>query len=625
MSPDLAARVASSCRRGAAGVLGVALVWTTYQLGGFRPETLTVTTALLALAACLEFLARFMVGGGHPMEACLVPFLVYAAINATWISPVAWRGWQDWYLWLHAVAGFWLGLSLWRERGARRVMVGAVGLCAVVAAGCAFYQRAVQLDWLPMGRVQVEQYAGRLSGSFGIPNSLAALMLLVLPGAVAMAWRGRGRGWRRLGVGLTVVFLAALFLTVSRGAWLSAGLTVASVPLWWGRGAWWRRLGVSLALVVAGGVLLTAVVGVSPVAHARLSALVRDLGERSRPIMWKGAWQLHRDAPVWGTGAGSYAVLFERHRPEFFQDDPNWPHNDYLGTLSDYGWLGVGLSFGVAVAVAVWAYRNRGRGTGDRDESVRWLRRGGALGVMAFALSLGVDFHLKIPALGMLVGVVAACVVASYAPGRSVPMPSMGLRVLSLVLAMGVGAWAAAVVVPLYLAEGARYAARQRIDRWGAEAAGQPLPRYDVEWVLSDFERAARLHPGNAQAWADLAYAYELLAQIDPGRRLDLGKHAEEAANQALARSRVVPEFWIRRGVALDLQGRWGEASADFTEAARLAPAAAWVWFYQAFHLSQRRGAHSMAIAAAVVCLRLDPYHPRAKALLEALTANSAK
>jgi len=135
------------------------------------------------------------------------------------------------------------------------------------------------------------------------------------------------------------------------------------------------------------------------------------------------------------------------------------------------------------------------------------------------------------------------------------------------------------------------------------------------------FSDAVALDSGNAQAWADRAYVTELWAHVAPARMNELGKEAEVAAGEALARSLDVPEFWIRRGVALDMQGRWNEAGGAFIKALELAPINSTVWYYHAYHLSLNEIAKPLARAAIESSLRLDPSSRSAIALRSRLTS----
>lgn len=602
------------------------LGWTTLCLGGYRPETLRITSALNGLLLVVHLLGRALGGDGsrrsHPAGWWLLPFLAYAAGNVLWLTPVPWLGWWDWLGWAQLILVFWVVLNGVRATATRTVLLGGLVAVASVAAALACYQRFVRPDWLMLGRTQADQFIGRSSGSFGIPNSLAALLLLLLPLLAVLALRRDVGGGRRVLGGVLAAGLAlGLVLTVSRGAGLALGLVLAAWPLVAARGSRWRRAGLTalatLGVVAACGALYWSV----PKVRERGRQLVADAGEVTRPIMWRGAWQIFRAHPAVGGGAGSYNVLFEAHRPGRYQDEPRWAHNDYLNTLSDYGAVGFALFFGVGGLLAWRA--GRGRAPRQRD----WLdepRVAGALvaGGAAFGLQLFVDFHLKIPALAMAVATVAALLVQRAWPEDEAPAPATragraGALLVALAVTLAVIGW----VEPYYRGEALRYAARQSLNRL---AAGQPSlaeQRATLERARADLGRAVQVAPANAQAWSDLAYATSLGARVEPARAGELGRAAEAAARRALGLSAAVPEFWLRCGVALDMQGRRAEGGAALVQALVLAPASANVWFYHSYHLSLNSGDPGLALAAVETCLRLDPDNAEAQLLRHRLVA----
>jgi O-antigen ligase len=486
----------------------------------------------------------------------------------------------------------------------------------------------VQPDWLMLGQTAGRaQFVGRASGPFGIPNSLAALLLVLLPPAVVLTFSPRAGAVLRILAGyLACAYIFGLALTVSRGAWLGLAVAVVVWPLLQGGENWRRRVGRTLVAglaVLAAGVVVYLTV---PTLRARFETLVEEAGERTRPIMWRGAWQLFRENPAFGSGAGSYNVAFERHRPEHYQLDSQWAHNDYLNTLSDYGIVGFGLFFGGAALVAFLALRRRAsallapvRVAGDGLDTPR-LQSALALGLLAFGLQLFVDFHLKIPALAMTLAVVAAILVrcawpvAVAAPGRCGRWAG---RVEGLIIVVAAVGLTGGMMNPHYRAEALRYPARQAIDRLS------DVPTADYAPLLAPAKaalaRAVSIDPANAQAWADLAYATALSAHAEPGRIRELGREAEQQAARALALGEVVPEFWVRHAVALDMQNRWLEAGESGMRALRLAPASATIWYYHAYHLSLNPVGLPQARAAVAICLRLDPNNRAAQVLRQQL------
>jgi hypothetical protein len=470
-------------------------------------------------------------------------------------------------------------------------------------------------------------YLGRASGSFGAPNSLAGFLLLLLPALGALTFRRAAAATARIWWGwVGLVLSLGLVLTLSRGAWLALGLVFTAWPLWAVRGGWRRRAGWTLAMLV--GVLSVGITTVVkfPKARERYLQLVADSGERTRPLMWRGAWELFRGAPLGGTGAGSYNVLFERHRPEGFRDEPMWAHNEYLNTLSDYGVIGFLLLFGAMGVIAVrccgWPRSEPGRRRWVADP---FVVAGMGAGLMAFSLQMFVDFHLKVPALAL-----ASAVVAALAVGAAWPV--VATRAASGVVPRGLwvavaGTTVAAVVLvfgPMIEAEALRSDARRAVSGLAKLEVRHPDFGKVLPAARQAMARATGRDPANAQAWADLAYTTALLAHVEPARRAELGREAEAAANRALDLSQVNHEFWIRRGVARDLQGRWIEAGADFVRALGLAPANSYAWYHHAFHLNRRPSERTMAAATLAFCLRLDPWNPAALALREQL-ANPTK
>ncbi len=636
------------------------LAWTTFCLGGYRAETMVASSALTGTLLAVHLLGR--TGGWsalsstrcearpfHPAGWWFMPFLVYAAVNVAWISPVPWVGWRDWLGWAQMIAVFWVVLNGVRSRGARGVLFWSLVAIGFVAVLLACYQRFVKPEWLAMGRTQADQFIGRASGPFGIPNSLAALLLLLLPAMIGRAFRRGASAVQRVLAGyLAVAFAFGIFLTISRGAWLAVMLVAMAWPVFALRAAWWRRVAWAAVVTAVLSATVATLFWTVPQVRGRLTSLQLDAGERTRPVMWRGAWKIFEEHPVWGSGGGSYNALFEKHRPAHYQDEPVWTHNDYLNTLSDYGAVGFGLFFGACAAVGVGAWRaTRRRGTREEDPAARGapLRsrrenrlphdRLGALrvpngqagsyllaGMAAFALQLFVDFHFKIPALAMAFAVVAALAMQEFWPGAEEEKSRRRMRwsfgCVASALAIVGGVWWFAW--PVYRGEALRYGARQEMDR----IAVRQLPESEWPPVLTrlnaDLQRALELAPGNGHAWAEYAYANALWARTEPAKAAVWGAEALRAADRALGCSTVVPEFWLRRGVALNVLGRRVEAGAAFVEALKLAPASGNVWYYHAFHLSLDRAEPGRALAAVQVCLRLDPENRDAQALRRRLT-----
>jgi tetratricopeptide (TPR) repeat protein len=222
----------------------------------------------------------------------------------------------------------------------------------------------------------------------------------------------------------------------------------------------------------------------------------------------------------------------------------------------------------------------------------------------------------------MIMALVAAEVVRRHWPAESLSEPEPWGQLGGIAGAAVVVLGMLAVALPAYQSEASRVAGRQRIDALAMNP--NPTLNQQKEALMEAralFGEALAFDESNGQAWADSAYASALWSHLAPHSRNDLGKEAEAAARQALARSELVPEFWIRLGVALDLQGRWTEGSDAFLRAITLAPASSLAWYHQGYHLSLNPRAKKLAEVAVATCLRLDPAYVSARSLQQRLSS----
>jgi Flp pilus assembly protein TadD len=168
-------------------------------------------------------------------------------------------------------------------------------------------------------------------------------------------------------------------------------------------------------------------------------------------------------------------------------------------------------------------------------------------------------------------------------------------------------------ITRLYRAEALRWEARQLIEQGIGRLPGEAGT--GLKQAELSLQRALDLHVGNAAAWSDLAFTLEMQARAVPARARELAPAAERAARRALQGSVLVPEFWIRLGVALDMQRRFAEAEEGFQRAVQLAPNSSQAWYYYAYHLSLNTKDRQGALHAVANCLSLDPGNHAAEAL----------
>ena len=266
---------------------------------------------------------------------------------------------------------------------------------------------------------------------------MAAFMLLVLCLSLSLAIFGRNPIWRRnLYIVLSVIAVAAILLTKSRGALLGAGLGIGAVCL------------VSLFFIhslnrqifpkVLAGMGLIALVGIAFLTF--LYGTVVDSRfkgdgpkrEEVRLHFWKAAWDQHLESPLVGTGSRSHYDYCRKYRPEAMHSsvgDALFVHNEYLQLLADYGWIGVGvfllfvtLHFKNGTYYLRWLCKECRRRGCSAKGSRPAVTIGALTGLVALLGHAIVEFHMHIPAVALGA---AFClgVMANPGIGRSAKRP----------------------------------------------------------------------------------------------------------------------------------------------------------------------------------------------------------
>lgn len=628
LSPDIS-RSVPRWLVGAEWVLVAGLVltfaWTTLCLGGYLADTMAITSwavfGLAALGALLWAAGRRQL---HLAALLPVPFLFFALASAVWLAPAKWLAWREWLLWFQMWLVFVMALHFGRGRAQTWLVVGVLVSLGLVGTGMAAYQRFADSSWMMLGRTQAGQFVGRSAGMFGIPNSLAGLLELMIPVCLVLLFSRAVRPAAKLACAwLAALFLFAVVLTGSRGGWIGLGVALLLWPLLTGRD--WRKkvLGAATVLlcVVAG---LWALYQGSDYARQRIDPFLEGKFETSRPLIWKAGWEMWLESPWLGRGAAAYNVLFDQYRPRGFLNEPDWTHNDYLNTLSDYGLVGFALWFGAGVVLflAGWATVRRARREVISTENVFALAKwklGLLLGLLAYAVHLGVDFHTKIPALAFAAAIVAALLVRDEpAWRRSVRTgPGWMIGVGVAVVALGTG-WR--IAAPLYRAEALRAEARRSIERYARKGDGN-LPEIATA-ARRTLTKAVRMDPRNGQAWSDLAYVTVQTWQGARSELVSIGRFAELAADEALKLCPVNAEYWVRKAVALDAQRGRPETESCYKRALELAPHSPTWWYHYAYHLQAFPVRKGEALTAVDTCLALDPSHAAANTLRQQLIAN---
>lgn len=216
------------------------------------------------------------------------------------------------------------------------------------------------LDWLIYPKYiaspEYPEFLGRARGPLLNPSGSGILQGLCLA-AAAVLWPSAGRRGKLALGGICLVMLAGIYSTLTRSAWIGAGLALIGVCAL----AIPRRLRVPAVL----GCLLVAVFA-GATQWERLISFKRDRAltaedvadsARLRPILAMVAWEMFQDRPLAGCGLGHYMdahTQYLNQRPwgmPLEKAGPFIQHNVVLAYLVELGLVGAGLYI---IVLSLW-------------------------------------------------------------------------------------------------------------------------------------------------------------------------------------------------------------------------------------------------------------------------------
>ena len=216
------------------------------------------------------------------------------------------------------------------------------GAGALLAAGCGIYQQFVDIRF---GNNPTSISQGLINGSLKDAMSFGTFLSVLLPLflGIALAWRGRKRGFAALLVGVSAFLLlfsgsksALLGVTVSLLLFLALGANaVRRRFLSLGRGG--KRNRAILAAVGIGLIIVAAAVPfrrriIREIAGTQTGRRIELLLGQKNPsllfrgrlqTLWRTAWNMIKDYPLTGVGIGGYIIEY----------------SNYMEAIRETGWV----------------------------------------------------------------------------------------------------------------------------------------------------------------------------------------------------------------------------------------------------------------------------------------------
>lgn len=351
---------------------------------------------------------------GHRLLAIpLAAFVAYGLASTLWSADSDEAAIQAAFFLVPFVILYALVIAWWSRARALGALAVTVVLGALVAAGVALYQYAVQEIWWNATLQQANVYSRffRVNGIFFDPNILGRYLVIGILTCLALAWVRRRPAEVAGLVGAIVVMTGALAVTFSRSStlMLMVGLVLLAV----------RAVGARRALLTGAALLAVAAVGAYAASgNVREAVTDRDRLERvseGRFDLMRGGLSIWRDEPVVGAGLGGFEARFEETLTPLEQRRVRVviSHNTPVTVLSEGGVIGFALFLAVLVGGGYAAVR------GSRDEGeggwARWTLAAMLAGIVVHSLLYAAFFE------DPFVWVAAAAAVALAAPRAGVP------------------------------------------------------------------------------------------------------------------------------------------------------------------------------------------------------------
>lgn len=202
---------------------------------------------------------------------------------------------------------------------------------------------------------------GSLLGNAGMLSTYLILLLMV----PVILWKEVKEKTKYLLIGSEILFVSAILLSGTRGAFLGLVTGIISLAIWQAikgeREVWlWKKSKNFWARIVLGILIAFAVVfgftrssdfwtRVPLLNRLALSSVsnIKDPSTATRLITWDIAWEAFKEKPIFGWGPDHFITAYERHyNPEFATYGETWidrAHNQFLDMLVSRGMVGLVL------------------------------------------------------------------------------------------------------------------------------------------------------------------------------------------------------------------------------------------------------------------------------------------
>jgi O-antigen ligase len=551
-------------------------------LGGVTPELLA-PSFFLGLLLLVIWGGRILFRSEQPLKRSPMHlpgllFLGYALARFL-TAPIEYEGRVEMFQLALCAAVYFICANEFRSPTHRRALVFLLAALAVFESMYGIWQAVTKTDAI-FHWVRSESYRGRASGTYVCPNHLAGCLEIILGLIVARLAlvKMEVASFEQsmiIKVGLIYAMLvsaAGIIFSQSRGGWVAAtgGLVLLTI--------WGRKFSVNallrltaLVVVLAG---IAALVLTSETGQRRLAETfkrdapsgelrLRDLTLGGRIVLWTGTWQMIKEAPVFGTGPGTWQWLYQPHKEARLKARAEYAHNDYLNLLSDYGIIGTLLVawFFVGFYRQAWILSRA-----DQLLEQRAFAVGAVAAVTAILIHSAFDFNLHIPGNAVLLAAIMGTMTAMddkavRYPARIIRRGRFALAAAALAVSIACGVLFVPTVISAHYADLG----------WGYKG------RLEYEAALHYYRKAIAADLKSPQPQIRLGEIYLVQTSLRVGpekeaQRRELALLAVEAFDHALRLNPFLVAAWLGRARGFEMANDEAQALDSYQKALQVDP-----------------------------------------------------
>jgi O-antigen ligase len=373
--------------------VGIFVLSTFLGISGTAQKGIGFLVILVAVSITVSGRGTKSFFGEHRRETVLLlAFVGWSIVGLTWATSTG----DVMYSLSRYIPNFLVFFVIYaavRDERDVRVLAIAFVLGAVVAAGDAIVSPPAS-----------SSYGGRVGGTFGDPNELAAVLVIGFSISVTLS---RTRVLTLFGqfalMAAAGMCLLGILLSVSRGGLIALVVALVAGILIGGR--WRAGLVMAAAFVIIAGAGYFFILA-PPAARSRLTS--NTDGGSGRTTIWRVGWREVVNNPIRGVGAGNFSVAGAKYVIEpgtinhlaasytsYFIDTPTVAHNTYLEVLAEEGIPGALMFFWLIAGLLACTWRAALIFRGRRDEQMELLCYGvfcGTIGFLAASFFLSEEY-----------------------------------------------------------------------------------------------------------------------------------------------------------------------------------------------------------------------------------------